>query len=177
MYAVLAAWRIIYQALFKHWTMDAKDSPCLHARTIFKVIIVSLLSDFCACVENGVVNEAISSSVTGSNCYMRLQTCENVMGWCTAVRCCFFAWKQFWKSYSFELAHLKKRKKKKEKKKERKKERKKEKERKEEKQKYYGYLVTFWFSTSQCFCQVSMEVQLCMLLVKSPLSRHTDTHA
>ena len=39
------------------------------------------------CAESGITNEAIvlhSSSVTGSKCLVNLQSCEKVMGWCTA---------------------------------------------------------------------------------------------
>jgi len=61
-----------------------------------------------------------SSSVSGSNCLVRLQICKKAMGWCTALwKMLLFCVKTIMKeSCKFELAHLKKKKKKKERKKE-----------------------------------------------------------
>ena len=68
--------------------------------------------------------------MTGSNCVMRLQSCEKVMGWCTAqCNMLLFCMKTIMKeSYNFELACLKKKKRERS-------------------------LVTFWFSAfAMLFC-------------------------
>ena len=64
-----------------------------------------------------------SCSVTSSNCFVRLQSCEKAMGWCTAqCKILLLCGKQ--SSRNFELAWLKKK-----------------------KEKHFGCLATFWFGT------------------------------
>jgi len=75
-----------------------------------------------------------SSSVTGLNCLVRLQKCEEVMGWCTAqCKMLLFCVKtivkvmQLWTSLCEE-----------------------DKEEEKERKKYFGRLATFWFGTLLC---------------------------
>jgi len=108
---------------------DDKDSPHLHAHNC--ISNSAILNNNCFIAkwfvrmftseENGIINElSHSSSVTGSNRFMRFQTCDK--RWAGALLgvkcCCSFMWKPSSNSHSvFELA------------------------------KYFGSLATFWFST------------------------------
>ena len=111
---------------------------CISNSVILRKNYISICAHAYTWRKNGVVKEAIVASVSGSNRLMWLQTCEKVMGWCTAQwKMLLFCAKTIVKeSCKFELARLKKKKKKKEKKKKKKK-----------KEKHFDHLVTFWFST------------------------------
>ena len=86
------------QALFKHslLTNSISNSAILHNNYIL------LLSDLCTCVhvkKKWRCKGSHSSSVSGSNCLVSLQTCRKAMGWCTAQ------WKMLmqkpsWKSHT-----------------------------------------------------------------------------
>ena len=97
------------QAFFKHssHTNSISNSAILHNNYI------SLLSDLCTCVyvkKKWCHKGSHSSSVSGSNRLVRLQTWKKVMGWCTAQwKMLLFCAKTIVKeSRKFELAHLKK---------------------------------------------------------------------
>ena len=122
-YAVLAGGS---QAFFKHspHTNSISNSAILHNNYI------SLLSDLCTCVhikKQWRRKGSHSSSVSGSNRFVWLQTWKKTMGWCTAQwKMLLFCAKTIMKvSCKFELARLKKKK----------------------KEKHFGRLVTFGFGT------------------------------
>ena len=107
------------QAFFKH----SLHTYCISNSAILRNNYISLLSDLCACVhmkKKWHRKGSYSSSVSGSNRLVRLQTWKKAMGWCTAQwKLLLFHAKTIMKeSCKFELAHLKKKKKKKERKKE-----------------------------------------------------------
>jgi len=129
-------WRIIDQALFKHW-VDAKDSLCVHAHIIQQswIIIVSLINDLCACMrtsfENGITNE---DTVLQWPVWIALWDFKKRWaGALLSVKCCCLCENhhdrvmQFWTSPS-------------------------EDEKEEEEEEERGCLVTFWFSTFVMFC-------------------------
>ena len=100
---------------------------------------ISSGSDLCACVHTKKKwrrKGSHSSSVSGSNRLVWLQTSKKAMGWCTAQwKMLLFCAKTIVKeSRKFELARLKKKKKKKPKK-------------KKKKEQHFGRLATFWFGT------------------------------
>jgi len=123
--------------LKNHWL----SSNTLHTNSISNYAIlhnnnISLLSDLCAYIhvkKKMASKGSHSSSVSGLNCLMWLQTWKKAMGWCTAQwKMLLFCAKTIVKeSRKFELACLKKKKKKK----------------KKEKEKHFGRLVAFWFGT------------------------------
>ena len=116
------------QALFKHsphTNCNSNSANLCNNYTFW-------LSDLCTCVhmkKKWRHKGSHSSSVSGSNHLMRLQTWKKAMGWCTAQwKMLLFCAKTIVKeSCKFELVCLKKKKKKKE--------------------KHCGRLTTFWFST------------------------------
>jgi len=63
--------------------------------------------------ENGIINElSHSSSVTGSNRFMRFQTCDKRWaGALLGVKCCCSVWKPLWKSQTSPFEEEKERKK------------------------------------------------------------------
>jgi len=80
MYAVLAEES---QALFKH----SLHTNCISNSAILHNNYISLLSDLYACVhvkKKWHRKGSHSSSVSGSNCLVWLQTWKKAMGWCTA---------------------------------------------------------------------------------------------
>ena len=120
-------------------TMDAKDSPCLHANN--HVSNSAFLHNNCFIAKwflmhaykFGIANEAIvlQWAVWIASCDFKQW--KKTMGWCTAQwKMLLFCAKTIVKEWrKFELARLKKKKKKKKKKKE----------------KHFGRLATFWFGT------------------------------
>ena len=127
--------------LKNHWL----SSNTLHTNSISNSAIlhnnyISLLSDLCACVhvkKKWRRKGSHSSSVSGSNRLMWLQTWKKAMGWCTAQwKMLLFCVKTIVKeSHKFELARLKKKKKKKE--------------------KHFGCLATFWFGAFAMHCSAT----------------------
>ena len=110
-YAVLAEES---QAFFKHFPHTNSISNSAILRNNY----ISLLSDLCACVHLKKKlrrKGSHSSSVSGSNRLVWLQTWKKAMGWCTAQwKMLLFCAKTIVKeSCKFELARLKKKKKKK----------------------------------------------------------------
>ena len=118
MYAVLAKESLTSLCSNTESTMDTKDSPCLHAHNHISnsAILNNCFVALCTCVKFWKWHRlwSHSCSVTGLNCLMRVQSCEKVMGWCTAqCKMLLFCAKTVVKeSRNFELAHLKKKKKK-----------------------------------------------------------------
>ena len=115
------------QAFFKH----SPHTNSISNSAILRNNYISLLSDLCACVhikKKWHRKGSHSSSVSGLNRLVRLQTCKKAMGWCTAQwKMLLFCAKTIVKeSCKFELAYLQKKKK---------------------KEKHFGCLATFWFST------------------------------
>ena len=99
------------QAFFKH----SLHTYCISNSAILRNNYISLLSDLCACVhmkKKWHRKGSYSSSVSGSNRLVRLQTWKKAMGWCTAQwKLLLFHAKTIMKeSCKFELAHLNKRK-------------------------------------------------------------------
>ena len=86
------------QALFKH----SLHTNCISNSAILRNNYISLLSDLCTCVhmkKKWRSKGSHSSSVSSLNHLVRLQTCKNVMGWCTAQwRMLLFVQKPSWKS-------------------------------------------------------------------------------
>ena len=118
----------------KYWLKNHRLSP--RTWTVFLIqqscviITFSLLSDLCACVhvkKKWRHKGSHSSSVSGSNRLVWLQTWKKAMGWCiTQWKMLLFCAKTILKeSRKFELACLKKKK----------------------KEKHFGRLATFWFGT------------------------------
>ena len=146
-------WRIIDQTRL--------SSNTLHTNSISNSAIlcnncISLLSDLCACVhvkKKWRRKGSHSSSVSGLNCFVWLQTWKKEMGWYTAQwKMLLFCAKNIMKeSRKFELARLKQKKNKKKKKK---------------KEKHFGRLATFWFDTFAMLFLSSSDglVQICVTL-------------
>ena len=109
-YAVLAEES---QAFFKHSPHTNSNSNSAILRNNY----ISLLSDLCACIhvkKKWHRKGSLSSSVSGSNHLVWLQTWKKPMGWCTAQwKMLLFCAKTVVKeSRKFELARLKRKKKK-----------------------------------------------------------------
>ena len=105
-------WRIIDQTRLSSNTACA-PTVFLHNSAILCNNYISLLSDLCACVhvkKKWHRKGNHSSSVSGSNHLVRLQTRKTAMGWCTAQwKMLLFCAKAIVKeSCKFELARLKK---------------------------------------------------------------------
>jgi len=80
-YAVLAEESL--QAFFKH----SLHTNSISNSAILRNNYISLLSDLCACVhvkKKWCHKGSHSSSVSGSNCLVRLLTWKKAVGWCTA---------------------------------------------------------------------------------------------
>ena len=96
------------QALFKH----SPHTNCISNSAFLRNNYISLLSDLCPCVHvkkkwrrKGIH----SSSVSGSNHLVRLQTWKKALGWCTTQwKMLLFCAKSIVKeSHKFDLARLK----------------------------------------------------------------------
>ena len=109
--------------LKNHWPDQAVFKHSLHINSISNSAIlrnnyISLLSDLCTCIhwkKKWHRKGSHSSSVSGSNRLVWLQTWKKAMGWCTAQwKMLLFCAKNIVKEWcKFELARLKKKKKKK----------------------------------------------------------------
>ena len=145
MYAVLAKESLTDQALFKHSLHN-----CISNSAILQNNYISLLSDLCACIHvkkklKWSCKGSHSSSVSSSNCLVRLQTSiKKAMCWCTALwKVLLFCAKSIVKeSHKFELGRQRRRRRKKE--------------------KHFGRLATFWFGTF-----AMLLVPLSVLFIKS----------
>ena len=97
-YAVLAEES---QAFFKH----SPHTNCISNSAILRNNYILLLSDLCTCVhvkKKWRRTGSHSSSVSGSNCLVRLQIFKKKR-WAGALlggKCCCFVWKPSWKSHT-----------------------------------------------------------------------------
>jgi len=105
----------------QYWLKNHRlSSNTTNSIAILRNNYISLLSDLCACVHVKKIwrrKGSHSSSISGSNHLMWLQTWKKVMGWCTTQwKMLLFCAKAIVKeSHKFELARLKKKKKEKKK--------------------------------------------------------------
>jgi len=88
------------QAFFKH----SKPTNSISNSVILRNNYISLLSDLCACIHVKKKWRRIgshSSSVSGSNHLVWLQTWKKAMGWALlSEKCCCFMRKPSWKSHA-----------------------------------------------------------------------------
>ena len=98
--------------LKNHWlSSNTPHTDSISNSAILRNNYILLLSDLCACIhveKKWRRKGSQSSSLSGSNCLVWLQTCEKVMGWCTAQwKMLLFCTKIILKeSRKFELARL-----------------------------------------------------------------------
>jgi len=77
----------MYAVLAEDFSKHSLRTNCISNSATLRNNYISLLSDLCACVrvkKKWHHKGNHSSSVSGSNDIMRLQTCKKAMGWCTA---------------------------------------------------------------------------------------------
>jgi len=112
-------WLPMQYWLINHW-LSSNSTPRTPKVFLIQQFLrnnyISLLSDLCACVhvkKKWCHNRSHSSSVSGSNRLVQLQTWKKTMGWCTAQwkMLLFCAKTNVKESRKFELARLMKMKK------------------------------------------------------------------